>query len=549
VTKELPPLPKGWVWTQIKDVGAIRLGRQRSPKNHHGPHMRPYLRVANVFEDRIDLSDVMEMNFTPEEYETFALRYGDVLLNEGQSPHLVGRPALYRGELPGGCYTNSLVRFRAHPGVEPKYALTIFRAQMHLQRYMKIAKITTNIAHLGAGRFSNVEFPLAPLPEQRRIVAAIEQHFSRRDDAVATLERVQAKLGQTRASVLKAAVEGRLVPTEAAQAGAEGRDYEHASVLLERILVERREMWEQAAWEKEVEKAKQKVAKARRKAEGRPLKRGEKLDPVEWEHIGEDEYCRYLPKGEKWKAKYKEPVEPDVEGLPALPTGWVWARWEALCERVTVGFVGPMKQEYRETGVPFLRGGNVRANRYRPDNLLFISREFHRRIWKSRILPGDLLVVRSGAVGTTCVLPESVGEANCSDLVLVQRPAIVPSYGAFYMNSAAKKAVEQGKVGIALTHFNTKSVAALPVAVPPLAEQHRIVAEVDRQLSVLDEVGRLVDANLARCARLRQAILKRAFEGRLVPQDPSDEPASVLLERIKAQAPEGATGRRRGGRA
>ena len=79
--------------------------------------MRPYLRVANVYEDRLDLSDVKQMNFTPNEYETFHLRDGDILLNEGQSIELVGRPAMYRGEVPGACFQNTLVRFRPEPSV------------------------------------------------------------------------------------------------------------------------------------------------------------------------------------------------------------------------------------------------------------------------------------------------------------------------------------------------------------------------------------------------------------------------------------------------
>ena len=69
----LPELPEGWCWASVQQIGSVQLGRQRSPKHHNGPHMRPYLRVANVFEDRIDISDVMEMNFTPEEFETYRL--------------------------------------------------------------------------------------------------------------------------------------------------------------------------------------------------------------------------------------------------------------------------------------------------------------------------------------------------------------------------------------------------------------------------------------------------------------------------------------------
>lgn len=357
-------------------------------------------------------------------------------------------------------------------------------------------------------------FPLllAPLPEQHRIVEAIESYFSRLDEAVATLERVQRNLERYRASVLKAAVEGRLVPTEAELARAEGRDYEPASVLLERILAERRRRWEQAEL-------------AKMKAKGK------------------------APKNDKWKAKYQEPAAPVTSDLPELPEGWCWATWAQLAQRVTVGHVGKMKDQYRPKGIPFLRGQNVKPNRYEPKGLKYVDEEFHKRLRKSALEPGDLLVVRSGDVGTACVLPDHLSVANCSDLVVVKQPAGRSRFGAYYMNSLAKATVRDLQVGVALTHFNTKSAAALPVPVAPLAEQDRIVEVVERLLSMTDEAEATVAVDIARCARLRQSILKWAFEGKLADQDPDDEPASVLLERIRAEretAP--GTPRRRRGR-
>jgi len=209
---ELPEPPEGWTWVRIDVVGAVQLGRQRTPKDHNGPHMCPYMRVANVFEDRINLSDVKEMNFTPEEQETFRLEYGDILLNEGQSPHLVGRPAMWRDEIKNACFQNTLVRFRATDAALPRYALIVFRAQLHARRYMNIAKITTNIAHLGAQRFAAVEFPLAPLAEQHQIVAEVERRFSILDQVESTVQASLARCALLRQAILKRAFEGRLVP-------------------------------------------------------------------------------------------------------------------------------------------------------------------------------------------------------------------------------------------------------------------------------------------------------------------------------------------------
>jgi len=134
------------------------------------------------------------MNFTPQEFEIFRLERNDILLNEGQSLELVGRPALYRGELPGACFTNTLVRFRPFAALNVKFALSVFRAFMHSGRFQKIARWTTNIAHLGADRFAKMAFPLPPLAEQTRIAAEVDRRLSMIEEleAVTTTELQRA---------------------------------------------------------------------------------------------------------------------------------------------------------------------------------------------------------------------------------------------------------------------------------------------------------------------------------------------------------------------
>lgn len=207
----LPELPDGWVWTKVHFTGSVQLGRQRAPKHHNGPYMRPYLRVANVFEDRIDTSDILEMNFTPEEFETYRLQFGDILLNEGQSLELIGRPAMFRNEVPEACFQNTLVRYRTYPGILNKYSLIVFRSYMHTGRFQKIAKWTTNIAHLGAGRFAELEFPLPPINEQERIVAEVERRLSVVAATQQVIDANLARAGRLRQSILQKAFSGRLV--------------------------------------------------------------------------------------------------------------------------------------------------------------------------------------------------------------------------------------------------------------------------------------------------------------------------------------------------
>ncbi|OOQ44571.1 hypothetical protein AO361_15805 [Pseudomonas fluorescens] len=229
-TTDLSVLPNGWVWAKVAQAGNVQLGRQRAPQFHTGSNMVPYLRVANVFEDRIDISDVMEMHFSETEEQVFKLEFNDILLNEGQSLELIGRPAIYRGELPRACFTNTLVRFRAEDGVIPEFALALFLHYMHSGRFRKIATITTNIAHLGAGRFSEVEFPLPSTSEQVEIVKQLSDQLANLREQQSAVSHALKQSAAQRHNILKSAFSGQLVPQD--------RSDEPATVLLERIRAE-----------------------------------------------------------------------------------------------------------------------------------------------------------------------------------------------------------------------------------------------------------------------------------------------------------------------
>lgn len=203
--------PDHWRLSRVEDEGRVQLGRQRHPDWHTGPNMHPYLRVANVFEDRIDTTDVMEMDFT-DCFERYRLQPGDVLLNEGQSPELLGRPAIYRGIPENSAFTNSLIRFQAGPEVTPDWSLLVFRHYMHSGRFTRESRITTNIAHLSATRFKKVEFPVPPLQEQRRIVEIVEDHLSHLNAADASLALAGRRAVALGASVREDSIAGSFFP-------------------------------------------------------------------------------------------------------------------------------------------------------------------------------------------------------------------------------------------------------------------------------------------------------------------------------------------------
>lgn len=331
-------------------------------------------------------------------------------------------------------------------------------------------------------------FPLPPLPEQRRIVSEIEKHSTRLDAAVASLHRARANLKRYRASVLRAACEGRLVPTEAELARREGRDYEPASVLLERILRGRRGRWEDQ---------------------------------------------------EKHRGRHREPQPPDAPGLPPLPDGWIWATIKQLSWRLQYGTSA--KSTSDQVGIPVLRMGNIQDGAIDLADLKYLP-ENHPHVPPTLLEPGDLLFNRTNSaelVGKSTVFQVN-HPRSCFASYLIRASFVegcLADYVSTYINSEYGRryirSVQNQQVGQA--NVNGTKLARMPIPLPPFAEQRRIVAEVERNMSVIRAAGEMVQVSVKRAERLRQAILRRAFEGTLVPQDPTDEPASVLLERIRAE--------------
>jgi type I restriction enzyme S subunit len=214
-----------WSESRIDEVGQVTLGKALSRTSLIDSQRRPYLRVANVLEDRIDLSDLNEMPFTPDEVEKYTLEPQDILLNEGQSPELVGRPAMYRGEQPGLCFQNALIRFRAGPRIEPEFALLVFRHYLHSGQFRSVSRRSTNIAHLSRARFGELPFRFPPLAEQRAIAKDARERLSASAEQRSSINEALARLPGMNAELLAAAATGTLVQ----QRSEEGTGTEHLS--------------------------------------------------------------------------------------------------------------------------------------------------------------------------------------------------------------------------------------------------------------------------------------------------------------------------------
>jgi type I restriction enzyme S subunit len=280
-------------------------------------------------------------------------------------------------------------------------------------------------------------------------------------------------------------------------------------VLLERILKERREKWEAEQL-------------AQMKAKGK------------------------TPKDDSWKLKYKEPVAPDTSDLPELPDGWIWATVDQLGavgeQPVLTGPFGTNlgKSDFTSLGVPVLTIGCLTYEGISLDKAVFISDEKAAELERYRLREGDFLFSRMASVGRAGFVSNHLEGALFNYHIMRLRlyaQALLPKFYLAYVQASAQVEDYIRKVNHGATRdgINTQQLLEMAVALPPLVEQHCIISEIERRLSLSDEVEKVVDKNIKRAEKLRQSILKKAFEGKLVPQDPTDEPADKLLERIKAE--------------
>lgn len=183
-----------WPVVELSSVAEVKLGRQRSPQNHTGPSMRPYLRAANVGWSGLLLDDVKQMNFTDDEMRVFRLQSGDLLLNEASgSPKEVGKPAIWSDEIANCAFQNTLLRVRPTTRIEPRYLLHYFSQQARSGAFARGSR-GVGISHLGREALSKWPIPLPNLAEQRRIASILDHAAQLRAKRQLVRQRVQTLL-------------------------------------------------------------------------------------------------------------------------------------------------------------------------------------------------------------------------------------------------------------------------------------------------------------------------------------------------------------------
>jgi len=400
-------LPNGWRRVAIKDMAdSIQYGHTASAvERQDGPR---FLRITDIQDGRVDWDTVPSCDIPKEDVSKYRLSSGDLVF--ARTGATTGKSFLI-GDCPEAVFASYLIRVRVSAGVDSRYLSAFFQSPDYWQQ-IEGGKRGIGQPNVNGTVLGDVQFPVPPLSEQRLIVAEIEKQFTRLEAGVSALKRVQANLKRYRAAVLKAACEGRLVPSNLSA-------------------------WKQL-----------KVSDIGEAITGNTPPTSDK------ENLGDE-----LP--------FFKPTDLDV-------------------------------------------GYNVREARQ------YLSAKGAKL---SRVLPaGAVLVTCIGAtIGKTGFARVTCATNQQINALVVKPQTAIPQWAFMLFSSpVGQQQIKNNASATTLPILNKSKFEALEFPIPPLAEQMLIVAELERRLSVVEELETVVSANLQRATRLRQSILQKAFIGELV---------------------------------
>jgi len=470
-------LPEGWVCAEIGDV--TERAEKIDPRNTPDRIIR-YIDISSIDNKRFRIAgpSIVKLSEAPSRARQL-IREGDTLFSLVR-PYLKNI-AFVDASLDGEIASTGFCVLRSNGALDPKFLF-----------YRAISQDFVN--SLSEGQYG-VSYPavneqqvraqliaVAPLNEQRRIVEKIEALFAELDKGEESLRQVQKLLARYRQSVLKAAVTGELTADwRARHAG----KLEHGRDFLARILKARRENWQ-------------------------------------------------------GRGEYKDPVRPHADRLPELPQGWVWTTVDQLLVHLTSGSRDWKRFYGRGNGV-FIMAQNVRPMRFDlSERFLVDPPRGSPDAVRSEVKKDDLLVTIVGAnTGDVCRFPLDAREHYvCQSVALIRlADARFSRYLELYLSShgGGREQIDAFIYGAGRPHLSFEQLRSICVPLPPFEEQAEIQRRVAEVVDQIDKIQQACTLEFARSSALRNSILKFAFSGRLVPQDPNDEPASELLARIRAQ--------------
>lgn len=493
-------LPESWVWTTVSQLGSVVSGGTPSTKEPS------YWGEEIAWISPSDLTGYSSKFITKGAKSITAkgLKNSSAVIMPKGSIHFssrapIGYVAISNNEISTNQGFKSLV---PASGIFDEYVYYYFKSAKQLAESLATG---TTFKELSGSAFSRMAVPLPPQEEQVRIVAKLEELFSELDKGVENLRTAQQQLKVYRQALLKHAFEGKLTAGWRAQ---NPDKLESAEALLARIRQEREARYQQqlAEWQ-----AAQQAWEASGKTGSKPAK----------------------PKAPKVLPAL---TAEELAGLPELPEGWCWIKLGQIVSSVKDG--PHFSPKYTEDGIPFISGGNVRPNGVDFSSAKKISPELHEELCK-RCKPevGDILYTKGGTTGIARVNTYNF-EFNVWVHVAVLKP--LDSIKSFYLQHALNSEFCYAQArkythGVGNQDLGLTRMVEIILPICSEREQERLVELVDDKISVIDQIENTITTSLRLAEALRQSILKKAFSGQLVPQNPDDEPASVLLARIRAE--------------
>jgi type I restriction enzyme, S subunit len=494
---EFGELPAGWARASVCDVGMVVTGNTPStqnPSNYGGqiPFVKPpQLNDLPIGATREFLSELgAQSSRVLPPFSILVSCIGNL-----------GKTGLNKASVAFNQQINAIV-----PSGEISPLFLFYQVQSHDFRSQLEAKATaTTISIVNKGNFETVKLKIAPLAEQHRIVAKIEELFSELDQGVVSLKTAREQLKVYRQSLLKNAFEGKLT---AAWRAAHADQLETVTALQQRIARERQARYQQQL--------------------------------ADWQTAGQPGP----------KPKPPKPLPPltveELAELPELPAGWGWIRLGATNVEVFDGPFGSnlKSSDYVADGVRVIRLENIGAMEFIEEKLSFITPEKYQALEKHTVFPGDLVFssfvtenVRVAMVPPS--IEKAVNKADCFCIRLFGETLLNSFALSFLATRSVYKRLEEEIHGVGRPRINTTQLKNVVIPVCSSDEQRELVALIQEKLSEADQLDQTLATALQQADALRQSILKKAFSGQLVEQDKNDEPATALLERIRAEKSNG----------
>lgn len=474
----LPVLPQGWVWINFESISReLKAGGTplTKVKKYYDDGTIPFVKIEDIVSSSKYLYDT-KTRITEQGLRNSSawLVPRDSLLYSMYASY--GEPIINKIEV---TTSQAIIAY-----VPPQGLIILDYVYYYLKKVRtELTTRGTTQKNLNAQIVRRIPIPLAPFNEQVRIVAKLEELFTRLDAGVEGLRKVKAQLKRYRQAVLKYAFEGKL--TEEWRKAHKDR-IEHAQVLLEKIEKKR------------------------------------------------------ISRNPQWKST--EPINP--KDLPEIPDDWIWVRAQEVCENITNGYTPSASELHASKGeIPFIKINNLTFTGKLDfsKNKTFIDTKVHETLLKrSKVFPGDVLINIVGPpLGKVSIVPNLYPEWNINQAIVFFRP--VEGYDRDFLalclqtRTIASHLTNQAKATAGQFNISVNMSRNLPIPLSSQEEQKEIVLEVTKHLDAMESAEIALCNSLSKAHYLRNSILKSAFLGKLVPQDQNDEPAEKLLERIKVE--------------